>query len=145
MTLDAFRNRTKTVTRRLGWWNLKAGDVLMGVEKAQGIPKGGKIVMIWPIRVVSVRREVLGSIHAEAGATASEGFPGMSVGEFMCMFSRAHGCDPATEVNRIEFEHLFPCYACEELLAEEEGATIYGEGASFKVCDACWPRFLVPA
>ena len=35
LTTQQFRNRTKTVTRRMGWWNLKPGDILMGVEKRQ--------------------------------------------------------------------------------------------------------------
>jgi len=36
MTTDAVRNRTKTVTRRLGWNFLKPGDLLWAVEKGWG-------------------------------------------------------------------------------------------------------------
>jgi hypothetical protein len=40
MTTEQFRTGQKTVTLRLGWVNLKPGDVLMGVEKCQGLRKG---------------------------------------------------------------------------------------------------------
>jgi hypothetical protein len=40
ITRFQFCDRTKTVTRRLGWAKLKPGDVLMGVEKAMGLKKG---------------------------------------------------------------------------------------------------------
>jgi hypothetical protein len=35
-TMQQFKTRTKTVTRRTGWLTLKAGDVLCAVEKGQG-------------------------------------------------------------------------------------------------------------
>jgi hypothetical protein len=40
MTTEAVRNRSKTVTRRLGWWGLQPGTILQAVEKAQGLRKG---------------------------------------------------------------------------------------------------------
>ena len=57
LTTDQFRARTKTVTRRLGWETLKAGDILMGCERCQGLKKGEKIKQLGPIRVVGVSRE----------------------------------------------------------------------------------------
>ncbi len=42
MTTEQFKAKTKTVTRRLGWWFLEPGDYVMGVVKAMerdGIPK----------------------------------------------------------------------------------------------------------
>jgi hypothetical protein len=46
LTTDQVRSRTKTVTRRLGWKDLKPGTLLQPVVKAQGIPKGGKVEKI---------------------------------------------------------------------------------------------------
>ena len=43
LTQDQVRRRFKRVTRRLGWRNLKVGDVLCGVEKAMGLKAGEKI------------------------------------------------------------------------------------------------------
>ena len=59
MTTAQFRARTKTVTRRFGWWFLKPGDLVMGVEKSQGLKKGEKVVRLGLIRIVSVRTEPL--------------------------------------------------------------------------------------
>jgi hypothetical protein len=60
LTTDQIRNRTKTVTRRLGWARLKPGTLLQPIVKGQGIPKGGKVETIGgPIRVVRVDREPL--------------------------------------------------------------------------------------
>ncbi len=56
MTTAQFRARTKTVTRRLGWWNLKPGDVIMGVEKAMGLKKGEKVKRLGRIRIVRCSR-----------------------------------------------------------------------------------------
>lgn len=39
MTTDQIREQSKTVTRRFGWWFLKSGDVVCGVEKAMGLKK----------------------------------------------------------------------------------------------------------
>lgn len=55
---------TKDVTRRLGWWNLKVGDVVMAVEKGMGLKKGEKVKRIYPIEIVSVSREPLQYITA---------------------------------------------------------------------------------
>jgi hypothetical protein len=58
-TQEQFRNRTKTVTRRCGWLNLKPGELVRGVEKGQGLKKGEKIKPLGLIRVLDVRREPL--------------------------------------------------------------------------------------
>jgi hypothetical protein len=43
LTQPQIRARTKTVTRRMGWKDLKPGTLLMAAEKCQGLGKGGKI------------------------------------------------------------------------------------------------------
>ena len=96
---------TKDVTRRLGWWNLKAGDVVMAVEKGMGLKAGEKVKKIYPIEIVSVRREPLNKItDAEV---LREGFPNMTTLGFIEMFTASHkGCGAETVINRIEFRRL---------------------------------------
>lgn len=110
LTTEQFRNRSKSVTRRMGWLNVKPGEVLMGVEKSQGLKKGEKIVQLGKIRV-STRREKLRAMRDDpvygAKEVIREGFPQMSPAEFVEFFCRSHkGCTPETEVTRIEFEYL---------------------------------------
>lgn len=111
MTKKQYRDRTKTVTRRLGWWGLKPGEICNGVEKAQGLKKGEKITVMGQHRILSVRSERLGDITQEE--VVREGFPEMKREEFIRFFIRGHRFDmhkrPTTSesvVNRIEFEYL---------------------------------------
>ncbi len=64
MTTDPFRARSKTVTRRFGWWFLKPGDVVCGVEQSRGLKKGERVVRLGLIRIVSTRSEPLNAITA---------------------------------------------------------------------------------
>lgn len=104
LTTPQFRARTKDVTRRIGWWNLKPGDTLMGCEKCQGLKKGETINRLGPIRVVSVRKERLDAITQDD--VIREGFPGWTPETFVSFFCKHNGCLPETIVNRIEFEYL---------------------------------------
>lgn len=103
-TIPQIQNRTKTVTRRLGWKTLKPGDYLRGVEKAMGLKKGEKAKTIAHVRVVDVRREPLNACTDEDAAR--EGFPDMTGAEFVEFFCKAMGCKPDAEVTRIEFDYL---------------------------------------
>jgi len=104
LTTEQMRRREKTVTRRIGWAFLKAGDVLWAVEKAQGLKKGEKVKRICMIRVVSQRWEPLNSITKDD--CVREGFPEMEPAQFVEMFCRANRWEPWKDVNRIEFEYL---------------------------------------
>lgn len=104
MTTEQVRLRTKTVTRRLGWLDLKPGTILQAVEKAQGLKKGEKVKRLCLIRVKSVRRERLCKI-TRADVTR-EGFPGMLKHKFVEFFCEGHGCEPGDTVTRIEFEYI---------------------------------------
>lgn len=108
LTTQQFKNRSKTVTRRLGWKNLKVGELLQGVEKCQGLKKGEKIVKLGVIRVKSVCREDLFEIDLprRESEVVKEGFPKMTAGEFVDMFCKANKCEPSVEVTRIEFEYV---------------------------------------
>lgn len=115
LTKDQVRRRIKTVTRRLGWRNLKAGDLLCGVEKGMGLKAGEKIVRLATIRVVDVRSEQLCQMikNLDYGfeECRREGFGDDPMlrwpSSFVDFFCRSHKhCTPTTEVTRIEFEYL---------------------------------------
>jgi hypothetical protein len=104
LTEPQFVAGTKTVTRRLGWYNLKAGDELLAVNKCMGLRKGERSRELGRIRVVSVRREPLGYIDDQD--VHLEGFPEMNADCFIDFFCKAQKCSPSTEVTRIEFVKL---------------------------------------
>lgn len=67
MTTEQIRNRTKTVTRRLGWEFLKPGDVVNAVVKAMGLKPGEKVERLCQLRVKNVRRERLSKMSESIG------------------------------------------------------------------------------
>jgi hypothetical protein len=111
LTTPQFKARTKTVTRRLGWCDLKIGEVLGAVEKCQGIPKGGKVTKLGKIRVKDVRRERVDRLTVDEAygraEVVAEGFPEMSPAEFVAFFCKANRpCLPSWTVTRIEYEYV---------------------------------------
>jgi hypothetical protein len=105
MTTEQYVNRTKTVTRRMGWLFAKVGDTCNGVEKCQGLKKGEKIKKLGQHKLVDVRREPLNAVTPED--VIREGFPNMTVEQFISFYCKGHkGCTPTTEVSRIEFEYI---------------------------------------
>ncbi len=106
LTTRQVKNKTKTVTRRLGWWFLKPGEIVNAVEKCQGLKKGEKIKRICQIKIKHVRRERLSDLTLED--IKKEGLPGMSRWNFVEMFVKANKCRGGihVEVNRIEFEYI---------------------------------------
>ena len=105
LTTQQIRNKTKTVTRRLGWTFVKTGDLIQAVEKCQGLKKGEKVKRLVVLKIVNVRRERLAQITA--GDIRREGFGQMSFYDFCEMFCHSHkGCGLQTMVTRIEFEYI---------------------------------------
>lgn len=105
LTTPQILARTKTVTRRLGWCDLKPGDLVQAVEKGMGLKKGQKVRRLAVIRIVSVREEPLADITPED--VIAEGFPEMTPREFTEMFMRTHPpCSRWQFVNRIAFEYV---------------------------------------
>jgi hypothetical protein len=106
------RNRTKRVTRRLGWANLKPGELFWMVEKGQGLKKGEKINRIALCRCVSNRPERLDRMIFEPSyglvEAKLEGFPEMNGREFVEMFCKHMRVEPDQIVNRIKFEYVGP-------------------------------------
>ena len=118
LTTDQIKNRTKTVTRRVGWLTAKPGDLLQGVVKGMGLKAGEKVEKLAVIRVVSVRREKLRAMLDDAvygsREAASEGFgdhPRLCwPASFIKFFCESHDhCTSETEVTRIEFEYVEEC------------------------------------
>lgn len=110
LTTDQFRNRTKTVTRRTGWKNLKPGQRLMGCVKCMGLKKGEKPECLGLIEVVSVRFErldrMITNLDYGREEVIKEGFPQMSPLDFVLMFCDHHaGCHFETEITRIKFKY----------------------------------------
>ena len=117
LTTEQFRTRTKTVTRRIGWWKdkngkrlVEVGDILNGCVKCMGLKPGEKIERLGQIRVLSVYRESLRilrdyPIHGKREAIR-EGFPDVTGYDFAMMFCEHMGGDITQEVTRIEFEYL---------------------------------------
>lgn len=103
LTTAQIRARSKTVTRRLGWKNLKRGDLLRGCVKCMGLKPGEKIEPLAVVRVVDVRREPLNTITGDD--CVKEGFPAMSPADFVAMFCEHMDCEPHVQVTRIEFAY----------------------------------------
>ena len=115
MTKRQVLDRTKTVTRRIGWANLQPGQLLRAVEKGMGLKAGEKAVALATIRVVSVRTEPLHAMTDDVDYGVAEcereGFGDHPTlrwpSQFVEYFCGAHrGCAPATGVQRIEFEYV---------------------------------------
>jgi len=104
MTTDQIRAQDKTVTRRFGWWFLKPGDIVWGVEKAMGLKKGEQIKRLAKIRIVSTRAEPLDAITQDD--VIKEGFPDWTPIHFINMLVQHYKVEPSATVNRIEFEYV---------------------------------------
>ena len=106
-TKEQMLDGSKTVTRRTGWKNLKAGDRVRAVEKSTGLKKGEKVKTLCVIEIVSVRSERIDDLfgYADHGfdECRREGFASLLPIEVVSMFCRAMKCQPSTIVQRIEF------------------------------------------
>ena len=105
LTEPAVVDRTKTVTRRMGWLNLKAGDRLTLCRKVMGRKRDEPLVRLVDVEVVSVRREPLDQITP--WEVAREGLIPMTPQQFVEFFCDSHkGCRPDSLVTRIEWRYL---------------------------------------
>lgn len=104
LTTPQILDKTKTVTRRLRWLFVKAGDQLQACEKCMGLKPGQKINRLCVIEVVSARREPLNVITPSD--VRKEGFPHLTPAQFVEMFCRNMKCEPDEEITRIEFRYL---------------------------------------
>jgi hypothetical protein len=104
LTEGAVRERRKTVTRRLGWRVLKAGDRLTLCRKVQGRRPGEPLIRLAEVEVVSVCRLPVTAISR--ADVEREGFPDLAPAEFVQFFCEHMRCTPETEVTRIEWRYL---------------------------------------
>jgi hypothetical protein len=111
LTEPQYIDGSKTVTRRLGWWDhkndrprLEAGEYFMGVRKAMGLRKGERVVKLGEALCVGCRRERLDTITQDD--VDREGFPGRTVEWFIAMFCKANKCQRDAVVTRIEFRKV---------------------------------------
>ena len=117
-TEQAVRERRKTVTRRIGWWEdkrgrriLQPGDRLTLCRKVMGRKPGEPLDRICDVEVVSVRREPLLALGMDQTYAAHEmereGFPGMGPAEFIERYFVPQGLSPAMDdITRIEWRYL---------------------------------------
>lgn len=115
MTERQIQDRTKDVTRRLGWTFLKEGELLRPVRKCMGLRPGEKIEALGPpILVVSVRREplrmMLDDLDYGYEEVRREGFADHPYyrwpSEWIHMFCASHkGCTPTSVITRIQFTY----------------------------------------
>jgi hypothetical protein len=104
LTEDAVVNRSKTVTRRLGWKMLKPGDRLTLCRKVMGRRKGEPLVRLAEVEVVAASAEPLSWItDAEV---RREGFEDFTRAEFVAFFCEHMKVAPDDEVQRIEWRYL---------------------------------------
>lgn len=125
MTQQQCRARTKTVTRRKGWWLDKngrhlvnPGDRLVLVDRVMGFKKGERATVLTEVEVVSVRRESLSVLadwygddeHREQCAEIRrEGFDPDVIGPAAFVyrfFVKAQGMSFDDDVTRIEWRYL---------------------------------------
>jgi len=104
---------TKEVTRRDGWAFLEPETQLMAVEKAQGIPPGGRVKKIGPILVASVKMEpsqkMLDNEVYGMQEIRLEGFRGkfrLPI-DFVLFLEEELKIPRAKPINRIEFSRLY--------------------------------------
>lgn len=110
LTTAQFIDRSKTVTRRVGWKNLKPGEVLQGVKKSQGLRRGEHVESLGTIQVAAVRFEPLSRIIEDLdygrAEVILEGFPEMDPEEFVAFFLRSHKINLYDDVTRIQYVYL---------------------------------------
>jgi len=103
-TARQIEDGSKTVTRRMGWTHMKVGDLFLPVYQCQGLAKGQKQRVLGgpgPRVCLSNWREPLNVITHDD--VVAEGFPEMTVGQFIAFFCRINRCKPPTEISRIKF------------------------------------------
>lgn len=105
-TVSKIKLRTKKVTRRKGWKNLKAGECLKAVDRVMGLSKGMHPKILAYIRVISTEWVRLNSTTKED--VIKEGLTTLSPEQFNEFFSVEMGVELDELVNRIEFEYLEP-------------------------------------
>ena len=104
MTTPQLLDESKDITRRLGWWFLKEGDILNAVNKVMGFKKGEKPKRLKQIQIISTTKEPLNSITQ--ADVIREGFPHFTPQQFVDMLVNHYKVSLDVLVNRIEFKYI---------------------------------------
>ena len=114
LTTQQIMDEDKEVTRRLGWWNSKPGEIVNACKKCMGLKKGEKVRRLKLIEFTNIRMDPLNDITDED--LIKEGFPDWTRCQFMRFFLESHkgkwkmfhdwGC--FRPVNRIGFKYIQP-------------------------------------
>jgi hypothetical protein len=121
MTIRQIYARLKTETRRLGWLDVKPGDLLQFVDRTMGFKKGEHPNPVAIVVVTAVRREKLSRIKKTA--CVAEGFPALHPSQFVRMFRKNMNCGPGTEVTVISFKYIPGGRALVECICRKCGCT----------------------
>lgn len=117
-------DRTKHVTRRLGWRHARPGQRVVLCRKVMGRKPNEPLVRLVVVEFKDVRRESLWPLcqlddegqHSEwaRDEMAREGFPGMDPTAFVLQFFvKAQRTKPTAEVTRIEWRYCsLACLLC---------------------------------
>lgn len=116
LTIDAVRDRRKTVTRRdpATWVDLQVGDRLLLIEKGMGLARGERQVELCEVEIIDVRIEPLARMLERSYGIAeceAEGFPHLQRREFVEFWLRSHphvrgSREQPVMVRRIEWVYL---------------------------------------
>ena len=104
LTTQQILDETKTVTRRSGKRQYKAGQLIQAVNKAMGFKKGEHPVKLKLLEVTNVCYEPLDEITVTD--LKHEGFPDMTKRQFIDMYCKANKVTPNSIVQVIEFRYV---------------------------------------
>lgn len=101
-TYTQIKLREQTVTRRLGWRTLRAGDSLCAMHN------GARLALL---RITHVSLEPLCAMTENLGYGRAEcrrsGYAALSPEQFVADFRSRYSCRSDSIVTRIEFEYLY--------------------------------------
>ncbi len=129
MTTQAVRERRKFLTRRQGWATLKPGERFTGVEKAQGLSKGERQVVIAPV-LECISNDAVRIGDMTDAECALEGFPDLTGAQFVEMYCKANGVTPDDTCQRIAFRYVAGDCRCHYLAPEQR--------ACGEICTPCF-------
>lgn len=102
-TKKYIKNRVQTVTHRVECPDIQPGDLFIACEKFED-NEPCNILRHHQLRVVNKREEKLCNISQED--IYKEGFPNVTIAEYLDLFKRRYKCKDEQVVTRIEFKYV---------------------------------------
>jgi len=103
-TEQQVEDRSKSMTRRLGWKMVRVGDHLTLCRKVMGRKPGEPLVRITEVEITAIREERLWEISHED--VIAEGFPDWSTDQFIEFFCRQFKVQEWVVVTVLEWRYL---------------------------------------